>query len=158
MPEASQNSRGNDFQNLYDLADFIEKGIGGNEIGPVQSLNPDEKYCSYNKKDSLLRKACTKSKKMFHISYKKEWINKYCWHSYSPYLNGGLSKVCELFDNPDAKNRRTFVKKAFEDISNPEKIVEHNGLQYHEAAMLKAHLKMCMKGGVIVSTTIQTKI
>ena len=75
MPEESQNSRGNDFQNVYDLADFTEKSNGGKEIRSVQSLNPDEKYCyltqtaSYSKNDSLLGNTFTKNKNMFHISF-----------------------------------------------------------------------------------------
>ena len=39
--------------------------------------------------------------------------------------------VCILFDNPDTKNRGIFVRKVFQDISKPEKIYDHNGLQYH---------------------------
>ena len=57
---------------------------------------------------------------------------------YSPHLNGGLCNVCVLFDDPDVKNRGIFVKKAFQDLSKPEKVKEHNYLQHHQAAMLKA--------------------
>ena len=107
-------------------------------------MNPDEKYCYlrqtaiYRKNDYLLRKAVTKNNKTFHILYKKEWADKYSWHTYSPYLNGGLCKVCVLFHNPHAENRGIFVRKAFQNISKPEKIDQHNGLQYHGAATLKA--------------------
>ena len=106
-------------------------------------MNPDEKYyltqtVSCSKNVSLLRKAFTKNNKTFHILCKKEWVDKYSWHTYSPYINGRLCKVCVLFDNPDDKNREIFVRKAFQDTSKPEKIDKHNGLQYHGATMLKA--------------------
>ena len=51
---------------------------------------------------------------------------------YSAHLNGGLCNVCVLFDDPDVKNRGIFVKKAFQDLSKPEKVKEHNNLQYYQ--------------------------
>ena len=88
--------------------------------------------------ETLITKSYTKSNKTCNLLYKKSWLDQYSWHVYSPHLNGGLCNVCVLFDDPDVKNRGIFVKKAFQDCSKPEKVKEHNNLQYHQAAMLKA--------------------
>ena len=110
----------------------------------MQSLNKDEKYQYLVKSkkcfdaETLITKSYTKSNKTFNLLYKKSWLDQYSWHVYSPHLNGGLCNVCVVFDDPDVKNRGIFVKKAFQDRSKPEKVKEHNNLQYHQAAVLKA--------------------
>ena len=71
----------------------------------------DEKYCdlpktaNYSKNDSLLTKIYTKYTKKF--------------------LNGRLCKTCVLFDVPDARNRKTFVKESFSKPHLTIKIAEH---------------------------------
>ena len=120
---ASQNLTNSNFQSIYDLVDFIARDHCRQKIRVTRSLNVDEKYCdlpktaNYSKNDSLLTKMYTK--------YTKKWVDVYSWHVYRLFLNGRLCKTCVLFDIPDARNRKTFVKESFSKPHLTMKIAEH---------------------------------
>ena len=71
--------------------------------------------------------------------YQLSWIQSKPWHFYSKELQGGLCKVCVLFDrNSRSKPRGKFVKTAFLDIGKSEKIANHETKVYHKDPLEKA--------------------
>ena len=49
-----------------------------------------------------------------------------------------MCKACILFHKADEVNRGIFVKRAYQDLNKPEKIVEHAQTKYHIDAMIRA--------------------
>ena len=49
-----------------------------------------------------------------------------------------MCKACILFDKADEVNRGIFVKRAYQDLNKPEKIVKHAQTKYHIDAMIRA--------------------
>ena len=60
------------------------------------------------------------------------------WYVHSKELKGGLCKACILFDKADEVNRGIFVKRAYQNLNKPEKILEHTQTKYHNDAMIRA--------------------
>ena len=50
----------------------------------------------------------------------------------------GLCKTCILFDKADEVSRGIFVKRAYQDLKKPEKILQHAQIKYHNDAMIPA--------------------
>ena len=50
----------------------------------------------------------------------------------------GLCKTCILFDKADEVSRGIFVKRAYQDLNKPEKILQHAQIKYHNDAMIRA--------------------
>ena len=49
-----------------------------------------------------------------------------------------MCKACILFDKADEINRKIFVKRAYQDLKKPEKILEHAQAKYHNGALVHA--------------------
>ena len=86
-------------------------------------LNHEKKYCyltkDYYLKDqlSLLKKQCINEGKTKNLTYQLLWIQSKRWHVYSKELQGGLCKVCWLFDQISGyESRGKFVKTLFQDV------------------------------------------
>ena len=68
--------------------------------------------------------------------YQHSWLEERSWHVYSPELNGGLCKLCVLFDKPHKKAQRgAFVASAFQKLQRSELIKAHAETDYHKAAV-----------------------
>ena len=126
-------------EKFADLADLIS----GNRA--VESLSREQIYRYYTKHfitsddESLFTKMIQKKDKKYTLTYQLKWLHdeKRSWHVYIQQLCGGLCKACILFDGAD-KNRGIFVKNAYQDISKPEKIAEHEKNEYHQKALAAA--------------------
>ena len=59
-------------------------------------------------------------------------------HVYSTELKGGLCKACILFDKADKVNRGISIKRAYQDLNKPEKILEHAQTKYHNDKTISA--------------------
>ena len=71
------------------------------------------------------------------LSYQLSWLQN--WHVYSKELQGGLCRVCIIFDeNKTGALRGNFVKNAFQNLAKSEKIAEHEGTEYHQRSCEKA--------------------
>ena len=108
----------------------------------VSSLLPQEKYAYYKNhyvptsSEALLQKEYLKGGKK-KLSYQLSWLQN--WHVYSKELQGGLCRVCILFDeNKTGTLRGNFVKNAFQNLAKSEKIAEHEGTKYHQRSYEKA--------------------
>ena len=49
-----------------------------------------------------------------------------------------MCKACILFDKADGVNRGISVKRAYQDLKKPEKILEHAQTKYHNDATIRA--------------------
>ena len=68
--------------------------------------------------------------------YQHSWLEERPRHVYSPELNGGLCKLCVLFDKPHKKAQRgAFVASAFQKLQRSELIKAHAETDYHKAAV-----------------------
>ena len=83
------------------------------------------------------------------LTYQESWISsgRASWHVYSPKLNGGLCRVCILFDKSDDSFKcGAFVKYAFQKLEkatgssqkNPGMINAHEQSEYHKRAVQMA--------------------
>ena len=72
------------------------------------------------------------------LRFKHKWLKDNSWHVYSKELKGGLCKACILFDKADEVNRVIFVKRAYQDLNKPEKILEHAQTNCYNDAMICA--------------------
>ena len=80
------------------------------------------------------------TKKMFYIKiiFQNELVSNNPWLVYSKKLEGGLWKTYFLFDPVENNvNRGIFVKRAFTDISKPEKVWELAKTQYHHETIFR---------------------
>ena len=59
------------------------------------------------------------------LHFKHKWLKDHSLHVYSGELKGGLCKACILFDKADEVNRGIFIKRVYQDLNKPEKILEH---------------------------------
>ena len=85
-----------------------------------------------------VKKQVTEAGKTFVLCFKHKWLKDNSWHVYNKELKGGLCKVCILFDKVDEVNRGIFVKRAYQDLKKPEKILEHAQPKYHNDTMIRA--------------------
>ena len=89
--------------------------------------------------EDLFKKQVTKKTgKPFVLRFKHKWLKENSWHVYSKELKEGLCKACILFYKADEINRRIFVKRTYQDLRKPEKILEHTQTKYHNDAMICA--------------------
>ena len=88
--------------------------------------------------EGLFKKKLTKAGKTIVLRFKHKWLKDNSWHVYSKELKGGLCKVCVLFDEADEVSRGIFVKRAYQDLNKPEKILEHVQKKYHNDAIIRA--------------------
>ena len=101
---------------IFDLADVIT----GRKI--VDELTCEEKNYYRTKhncpkdQNSLFKNQCIKGGETKNLMYQYSWIQNKPRHVYSKELQGGLCKVCVLFDqNSGSKPRGKFVKTVFQD-------------------------------------------
>ena len=89
--------------------------------------------------EDLFKKQEKQAGKTFVLRFKHKWLKDNSWHVYSKELKGGLCKVCILFDKADEINRGIFVKRAYQDLNKPEKVLEqHAQAEYHNDPMIRA--------------------
>ena len=124
---------------VFDLPDVIT----GRKI--VSELTCEEKYYYLTKhycpKDqhSLLKKQSIKGGETKTLTYQLSWIQNKPWHVYTKELQGGLCKVCVIFDqNSRSKPWVKFVETVFQDVRKSEKITKHETKKYHKDALEKA--------------------
>ena len=73
------------------------------------------------------------------MTYQLWWIHSKPWHVCSKEREGGLCKVCVLFNqNSGSKPRGKFVKIVFQDVGKSGKITKHETKEYHKDALEKA--------------------
>ena len=61
------------------------------------------------------------------------WIQSKPWRVCSKEFQGGLCKVCVLFDQHSGlKPRGIFVKTVFQDVGKSEKIAKYESKEYHK--------------------------
>lgn len=118
-----------------DLADIVTGRKIATNLSRKEIYNYFTHHVVPSEDDCLFSKQVTKKGETFKLSYKRKWLTDYSWHVYSRELEGGLCKVCVLFDDPNNNNRGNFVKHAFQNVSKPEKIAEHEKLHYHQHAL-----------------------
>ena len=129
---------------LIDTSDTIDLGkIIVNEV-KHNTLTRDQiyRYFKHHKipleNEDLIKKQVTKTSKTFVLHFKHKWLKDNSWYVYSKELKGGLCKSCILLDKADEANRGIFVKRAYQDLNKPEKILEHAQTKYHNDAMIRA--------------------
>lgn len=137
LPEDAQLSQTVSF----DLGDIL---LGEKRL---QDL-PQEQIYAYLKNhyqpgenDHILQKEVNRGGKKVLLTFQRSWIKDNPWLVYSKKVEGGLCKVCILFDPPSKRKQRgNFVNKPFKNIKRSEKIKEHFETDYHEDAELKETL------------------
>ena len=116
-------------------------------------INDDQIY-SYLKDHvrppaKMFSKTIIKGGKPVTLTYQASWMSgsRAFWHVYSPKLNGGLCRVCLLFDKSDDSSKRgAFVKFPFQRLEkalsssrkNPGAINSHEQSAYHIHALQMA--------------------
>ena len=95
-------------------------------------------YC-HEGQNSLIKKQYIKGGESKNLTYQLSWIQNKPRHVYSKVLQGGLCKVCVLFNpNSGSKPRGKIVKTVFQDVGKSEKITKHETKEYHDDALEKA--------------------
>ena len=85
--------------------------------------------------EDFSKKQVTKAGKTFVLWFKHKWLKENSWHVHSKELKGVLCKSCILFDKTNEINREILVKRAYQDLNKPEKILEHVQAKYHNDPM-----------------------
>ena len=88
--------------------------------------------------EDLFKKQVAKAGKTFVLRFKHKWLKENSWHVYSKELKEGLCKACILFYKTDEINGAISVKRTYQDLKKPEKILEHTQTKYHNDAMICA--------------------
>ena len=87
---------------------------------PITSPSRSDIYAYYTNKpvipDELFSKKVTKGGKPYTQDFNCKWLED---HVYSKKLEGGMCKVCVLFE--DHQNKGIFVKTAFQHVTKPER-------------------------------------
>ena len=101
--------------------------------------------------EDLFKKQEKQAGKTFVLRFKHKWLKDNSWHVYSKELKGGLCKVCILFDKADEINRGIFVKRAYQDLNKPEKVLEqHAQAKYHNSLLIVT--KIPQKISIMIQT------
>ena len=83
---------------------------------------------------------CIKGGETENLTYQLSWIQNKLWHVYSEECQGGLCRVCVLFNqNLRSKPGCKFVKTAFQDVCKSEKIAKHEAKEYHKDPLENAN-------------------
>ena len=88
--------------------------------------------------EDLSKKQVTKAGKTFAFRFKLKWLKENSWHVYSKELKRELHKASILFDKADEIKGGVSIKRTYQDLNKPEKILEHTQTKYHNDAMVCA--------------------